>query len=102
MKTAEHYREKWLECRRHLRAANKGAERNAVALQLAVRRNVSGETHARHMRLLEEKRHETIVWNWLVMPDEDFRLKFGELTAQDLRNMRALLKSMLGNRINRP
>ena len=31
-----HYREKWLEARKHLRAANKGAERNAVALQLMV------------------------------------------------------------------
>lgn len=102
MKPPEYYREKWLECRRHLRAANKGAERNAVALQLAVRRNVSGETHARHMRLLEEKRHETIVWNWLVMSDEDFRLKFGELTAQDLRNLRALLKAMLGKNHFRP
>ena len=102
MKTPEYYREKWLECRRHLRAANKGAERNAVALELAVRRNSSRETHERHIRLMEEKRHETIVWNWLTKPDEDFRLRFGELTAQDLRNLRALLKEMLGNNYFRP
>ena len=102
MKTPEYYREKWLECRRHLRAANKGAERNAAALQLAIRRHSSTETHERHVRLLEEKRHETIVWNWLTMSDDDFRLKFGELTAQDLRNLRALLKAMLGNSYRRP
>jgi hypothetical protein len=52
--------------------------------------------------MIEERRHETIVWNWLVMSDDDFRLKFGEMSAQDLRNMRALLKAMLGTKINQP
>lgn len=37
----EAMRQKWLEARRYLRAANKGAERNAVALALAQHRYFS-------------------------------------------------------------
>lgn len=37
---AERYRVKWLEARKHLRAANKGCERASIALQLAVSRNI--------------------------------------------------------------
>lgn len=38
--SAMEYRRKWLEARKHLRAANKGAERNAIAMQLAVKRGL--------------------------------------------------------------
>ena len=41
-------RERWLEARRYLRAANKGAERNAIALSLATERNI------RYRKLNEE------------------------------------------------
>ena len=92
-------REKWLEARKHLRAANKGAERNAVALGLAVARASSMDTLARRCREREEKKHETIVWNWLLLSDEGYRLKCGELSSQDLRNIRAVLKAMLGTQI---
>ena len=92
-------REKWLEARKHLRAANKGAERNAVALGLAVARASSMDTLARQQRDREERKYETIVWNWLLMSDDEYRLKCGELSSQDLRNIRAVLKAMLGTRI---
>lgn len=38
--SAMEYRNKWLEARKYLRAANKGAERNAIALSLATERNI--------------------------------------------------------------
>lgn len=92
-------REKWLEARKHLRAANKGAERNAVALGLAVARASSMDTLARRYREREEQNHKTVVWNWLLMSDDEYRLKCGELSSQDLRNIRAVLKAMLGTQI---
>jgi hypothetical protein len=92
-------REKWLEARKHLRAANKGAERNAVALNLAVSRACRSVASGRQQKEAEERKHETIVWNWLLMSDDEYRLKCGELSAQDLRNIRAVLKAMLGTRI---
>ena len=87
---------KWHEARRYLRAANKGAQRNAEALELA---------HSRYWKMVNNEKiwkerdlnnHKTIVWNWLCMSDEDYRLKCGELSSQDLRNIRAVLKAMLG------
>jgi hypothetical protein len=78
-------REKWHEARKHLRAANKGAERNAVALQLAASRinSISDPLEAR-------------VWQWLSSTDEDLRLRMGELTSQEIRNIRACLRAILG------
>ena len=93
-------REKWLEARKHLRAANKGAERNAVALNLAVARASSMDTLARQQRDREERKHETIVWNWMLLSDEGYRLKFGDpITFEHLYAFRILLKAMLGTRI---
>ena len=99
IKDAEYYREKWLEARRHLRAANKGAERNAQALGLAVARAGRIAANDRALVRRNEAEHQTIVWNWLLMSDDEYRLKCGELSAQDLRNIRAVLKAMLGTRI---
>lgn len=93
-------REKWLEARKHLRAANKGAERNAVALGLAVAKASSMDTLARQQRDREERKHETIVWNWMLLSDEGYRLKFGDpITFEHLYAFRILLKAMLGTRI---
>lgn len=79
-------REKWLSARRHLRAANKGAERNAIILQLAASRINSMNDP------LEGK-----VWWWLSLSDEDMRLRMGELSKQEIRNIRACLRAILGN-----
>lgn len=91
-------REKWLDARKHLRAANKGAERNAVALGLAVARASSMDAMARRYREHEEKKHETIVWNWLLLSDDELatKIKFEPVTITACRK---LLKAMLGTRI---
>ena len=73
--------EKWLKARKHLRTANKGAERNAIALQLAESRKDA----------IEER-----VWQWRSLSDADMRLRMGELTAQEIRNIRACLRSIIG------
>jgi hypothetical protein len=39
LKENEKYRTKWLKARKHLRAANKGAERNAIMVQLLIHEN---------------------------------------------------------------
>lgn len=39
LKESERYKSKWLEARKHLRAANKGAERNAIVVQLLIHEN---------------------------------------------------------------
>lgn len=92
----EAMREKWLQARKHLRAANKGAERNAQALALATARYRDYRDSDRNDKQRDEYKHKTVVWNWLLMSDDDYRLKFGELSSQDLRNIRAVLKAMLG------
>lgn len=89
-------REKWLEARKHLRAANKGAERNAQALALATARYWDCRDSDRNDKQHDEYKHKTVVWNWLLMSDDEYRLKCGELSSQDLRNIRAVLKAMLG------
>ena len=89
-------RAKWLEARRYLRAANKGAERNAQALALATTRYWDYRDSDRRYKERDENNHKTVVWNWLLMPDDEYRLKCGELSSQDLRNIRAVLKAMLG------
>ena len=89
-------RAKWLEARKHLRAANKGAERNAQALALATTRYWDYRDSDRRYKQRDENKHKTVVWNWLLMPDDEYRLKCGELSSQDLRNIRAVLKAMLG------
>ena len=91
-----HYREKWHEARKHLRAANKGAERNAQALALATARYWDCRDSDRNDKQHDEYKHKTVVWNWLLMSDDGYRLKCGELSSQDLRNIRAVLKAMLG------
>ena len=89
-------REKWHEARKHLRAANKGAERNAQALALATTRYWDYRASERNEKQRDEYKHKTVVWNWLLMSDDEYRLKCGELSSQDLRNIRAVLKAMLG------
>jgi hypothetical protein len=91
-------REKWLEARKHLRAANKGAERNSVALNLAVSRASSVDTITRRYRDHEEKKHETIVWNWLLLSDDDLAAKIG-FEPITIIACRKLLKAMLSTRI---
>lgn len=52
----ERYRQKWLEARKHLRAANEGAERNAIALSLATERNIRvNKTNQELHKQLHEK-----------------------------------------------
>ena len=93
-------RERWLEARRYLRAANKGAERNAQALELAARRLANINDITREMTRRDQHKHETIVWNWLLLSDEQFRLKFGDpITVEHIYAFRILLKAMLGTRI---
>ena len=89
-------REKWHEARKHLRAANKGAERNAKALEYFATRYWDLVKSDRRVKERDENAHKTVVWNWLCMSDDDYRLKCGELSSQDLRNIRAVLKAMLG------
>jgi hypothetical protein len=89
-------REKWHEARKHLRAANKGAERNAQALELSATRFWEMVHSDRRWKERDENQHKTIIWNWLLMSDDEYRLKCGELSSQDLRNIRAVLKAMLG------
>jgi len=89
-------REKWHEARKYLRAANKGAERNAQALALATTRYWDYRDSDRRYKQRDENNHKTVVWNWLLMSDDEYRLKCGELSSQDLRNIRAVLKAMLG------
>jgi hypothetical protein len=89
-------RAKWHEARKHLRAANKGAERNAQALALATTRYWDYRDSDRNEKQRDEYKHKTVVWNWLLMSDDEYRLKCGELSSQDLRNIRAVLKAMLG------
>ena len=50
----------------------------------------------RNEKQRDEYKHKTVVWNWLLMSDDEYRLKCGELSPQDLRNIRAVLKAMLG------
>jgi len=93
------YREKWHEARRHLRAANKGAERSAKALELSVTRYHDLINRDKRIKERNENEHKTIVWNWLLLSDEDLRLKCGELSPQDIRNIRAVLRAMLGSSV---
>lgn len=81
----EVYRERWLEARKYLRAANKGAERNAIALQLAASRINSMNDPL-----------EGRVWQWLMFSDQDLQLRMGELSVQEIRNIRACLRAILG------
>lgn len=91
-------RGKWHEARKHLRAANKGAERSNTAMQLAhYKLNFYWQSDKRH----EEKERntmETKAWEWLVLSDEGFRLRMGEMTAQEIRNCRALLRALIGTK----
>ena len=97
-----HYREKWLEARRYLRAANKGAERNAQALALATTRYWDYRDSDRRGKERDEHAHNTVVWNWLVLSDEDLTNKLGEaseLSSDEIRILRLLLKAMLGSQL---
>lgn len=82
-------KERWHESRRYLRAANKGAERNALALQLAM---VRVHEMGRRSDITIEKR----AWEWLSLADDGLRLRMGELTAQEIRTCRAMLRAILG------
>lgn len=92
-------REKWLEARRYLRAANKGAQRNAEVAQLATVRYVNNANNERRWKEKDLNDHKTIVWNWLIMSDDEYRRKFGDLTEQEICCIRKVLKEMLGTSI---
>ena len=95
-------RAKWLEARRYLRAANKGAERNAQALALATTRYWDYRDSDRRGKERDEHAHNTVVWNWLVLSDEDLTNKLGEaseLSSDEIRILRLLLKAMLGSQL---
>ena len=36
-------------------------------------------------------------WEWLNMSDSELRLRMGELTAQEIRTCRAMLRSIIGS-----
>jgi hypothetical protein len=36
-------------------------------------------------------------WEWLHMSDSELRLRMGELTAQEIRNCRAMLRPIIGS-----
>jgi hypothetical protein len=37
-------------------------------------------------------------WEWLHMSNSELRLRMGELTAQEIRTCRAMLRSIIGSR----
>lgn len=88
----ERMRAKWHEARRYLRAANKGAQRNAEARELA---------HLRLLKYIEGVKKEGTTarcWEWLSMSDSKMRLRMGELTGQEIRTIRACLRAILGTK----
>jgi hypothetical protein len=95
----EVFKERWHQARRYLRAANKGAQRNHEAMTLAQARYWDIIRSDKRWKERDLFQHKTIVWNWLMLSDEDLRLKCGELSAQDIRNIRAVLRGMLGSDI---
>ena len=91
-------RDKWHEARKHLRAANKGAERSHTAMQLAhYKLNFYWQSDKRHEEK-EKNTMETRVWEWMVLSEEDLKLRMGEMTSHEIRNCRALLRALLGTR----
>jgi hypothetical protein len=93
----EEMRLKWHEARRYLRAANKGAQRNAEALALCQNRYWDMVTSDKRYKERDTNQHKTVVWNWMMMSDEDFRRKFGDpITNEHIYAFRILLKEMLG------
>jgi hypothetical protein len=93
-----YYKAKWHEARRYLRAANKGAQRNAEALALSQNHYWELVSSDKRYKERDENQHKTVVWNWLVMSDEDLTHKIGEhMTPQELRLLRLLLRAMLGS-----
>lgn len=98
----EKMRQKWLEARRYLRAANKGAQRNAEALALCQNRYWDLVVSDKRRKERDTNQHKTIVWNWMMLSDEDFRRKFGDpITNEHIYAFRILLKEMLGTSILR-
>ena len=87
-------RAKWLEARRYLRAANKGAERNAQALALATTRYWDYRDSERREKKRDENNHKTVVWNWLLLSDEEMAKKVGSI--EDVTAYRHMLKALLG------
>ena len=87
-------REKWLQARKHLRAANKGAERNAQALALATTRYWDYRDSDRRYKKRDENKHKTVVWNWLLLSDEEMAKKVGSI--EDVTAYRHMLKALLG------
>ena len=87
-------RAKWLEARRYLRAANKGAERNAQALALATTRYWDYRDSDRRYKERDENKHKTVVWNWLLLSDEEMAKKVGSI--EDVTAYRHMLKALLG------
>ena len=90
---------KLVEQRSYLRAANRGAERNHTALQLAIARYHNTINSDKRWNERDERDHQTLVWNWLLLSDEEISKKLGYMA--DTASCRALLKAMLGSRIQR-
>lgn len=92
----ERMRVKWHEARRYLRAANKGAQRNAEALALCQNRYWEMISSDKRWKERDINNHKTIVWNWLVRSDQDLTDKIGRsVTPEQLMVCREMLKAML-------
>lgn len=94
----ERLREKLRERKHYLRAANKGAERNAEALQLATRQYWDMVHSDKRWKDRDQHKHETIVWNWLLLADVELCEK-ANISLLDVGAARSLLKAMLGTSI---
>jgi len=93
-------RAKWHECRRYLRAANKGAERNAKALALAQDNYWKMVDSDKRWKERDAYKHEVIVWNWLLMTDGELENKLcTTFTQEKATAIRKLLKAMLGTKV---
>lgn len=70
-KEARFWREKWLKTRQYLREANRGAERNALVIQLTSARvnKLSCELHDKKVEI--QKLRDAIRKAWLILDDFD-------------------------------
>ena len=90
--------EKWLEQRRYLRAANRGAQRNARALELATARYSELIRSDKRWQERDQHKHQTVVWNWLLLSDLELCEK-ANISLLDVGACRSMLKAMLGTNL---
>jgi t-SNARE complex subunit (syntaxin) len=91
-------RDRWHQTRNYLRAANKGAERSNMAMKLAHQKLKNYRQSDKRYEEKEKWSMESRVWEWLALSDEDLRLRIGEMTSQEIRNCKALLRALLGTK----